>query len=254
MGKSNYDLVVEKGTPPEDVVSKIREQGLVIIPGFFTKEEVTDLDGELVPKWEKLNLQDMCTAENGTTKVGTNIYKPGKVIRVQPSSYTHFPHLLKLFVQNEFLNRVVDLYYGPHNNKFMQIFAYHDVSVRNEEWIDGITHSSALHFDPYQALKFGTYLYDTSEENGATRAIPGSHVEVKYFSQNILRETMWEGKPVLNCHEPFKLSRYSEEDAVYLNASPGDLVFFDTDCWHGGAEIKRPGLERKCILVHNRKG
>ena len=236
----------------EDIVATLRQHGLVLVPDFFNDQEISDLDSELKSVFDTLELKDIAGFDGGPPKVRGGQYPPGKALLIHPPSYHRFPHIINLFMDNSFLNKVVDSYYSGPCNKFMQVFTYHDTLLRDEGWIDGITHSSALHFDPYQSLKFGGYLTDTSRQNAMTRIVPGSQWEGKHLRENVLKETLWKGTPILDCHKHFKKSKYTEEDAVCPVVSAGTLVIFDTDCWNGGGEILEKGLERKLILFHNR--
>jgi len=247
------DLCFEKHTSIGIIKSTLVIYGVSIIRNFFTKEEVKNLDDELKPVFDTLDYGAVGSLDTGPLRIQENIYQPGKALRIAPPSYDRFINLQNCFVNNDFLNNIVNSFYGTPNNKFMQVFAYHDTITRNKKWVDGMNHAGGLHFDPFQSLKFATYLTDVSIKNGMTRVIPKSQNEGAYFRLHELKETMWENKPVLDCHAPFKFSSYTKEDAICPEVSAGDLVIFDTDCWHAGGEILEAGLERKCIIFHNRK-
>ena len=203
------------------------------------------MDRELTNYWAQVKPGQQVIAENGQFKEAGS-YEPGIALRIQPTSYQNFTHTATPFVHNPFLNTIIDSFYGSPNNKFMQIFAYHDTRLRDENWDDAINNSSALHFDGWQSLKFATYLTHTSQENGMTRFIPGSHVEGKK-----LREA--QSEPIFPDIRDFPESDYTETDAIYPAVGAGDLVIFDTDCWHGGGEILVEGRDRKCIICHSRQ-
>ena len=238
----------------DGIISKLKSYGVVIVPDFFSPESIDALDAELDPHMRKAKPKQVHFFDGPSNhRAVEDQYAPGIALRISPPSYCEFPNLSRLFVDNSILATLIDMYYGTPNRKFMQVFAYHDTIPKEEEWEPGKTDNSGLHFDPYQAIKFATYLTDTSEANGMTSFIPGSHREGKHFRENVLKPTTWRGKQILDCHTPFKQSIYTEVDAVCPSLKRGTLVIFNTDIWHAGGEVKQKGLERKCIIFHNRK-
>ena len=250
----NIDKIKIYGDDKRDTMMTLGEYGVVILPDFFTEKQILNLDSELCAIYDKLAPKDTLYFDSPNHQhVQKNSYVAGKVIRISPNAYINFPVLSSLFAKNEWLNSIVDLYYGTPNKKSMQTFATHDFIKRNEEWIDGINHNGGLHFDPWQALKFSTYITGATKETGATRIIPGSQPEGQYLRTRVLKETIYNNEPTYNTHELFKLSKYQAEDSIYLEVNPGDLVIFDTDLWHGGGEILEENKERKFVVCHNRK-
>lgn len=238
-----------------NIMHKLRTYGVVIIPDFLSLEETRTLETSLSLFRDKNILPGQVHYFDGPAryKIVEEQYSPGAVFRITPPSYQQFSSLCDLLFRNRLLNGIVDDFYGTPNNKFMQIFAYHDTQAKDNSWNPGKTDNSALHFDPYQAIKFAFYLTDTSEENGMTRFIPSSHEEGKYFRENHLKPTIWRGQEILDCHTLFRDSEFSEQDALCPSIKAGSMVIFNTDAWHAGGEIKKAGLERKCVIVHNRR-
>tara|TARA_R100000388_G_C7229828_1_gene153957 strand:- start:318 stop:1079 length:762 start_codon:yes stop_codon:yes gene_type:complete len=236
-----------------DALSLINMYGVAVIPNFFNHKQLNSFDKELTSYWNLLEVKQQMIVEANRTRIIQDTYPPGKALRISPTMYGDFPILTKSFLDNKFLNMILDSYYGNNSNKFMQAFAYYDTLIRDLEWVDGKTHAAALHFDPYQAIKFATYLSDTDKNNGMTRVIPGSQQEGQYFRQNVMERKEWQGKMIFDCHQYFKDSKFCEKDALFPSVKAGDLLIFNTDAWHGGGEILKQGLERKCVIFHSRK-
>jgi len=245
--------LVTKDTPQDVVLHKLKHHGAALVEDFFAQDEIAALEQEMDKVWATMDPKDICNIDIGGRTTRKNLYKAGKALLIRPGSYSQFDALVTMFISNKWINDILDAYYGLPNNKFMQTFGYHDTLMRDEEWVDGINHSGAFHFDPFQSLKFGTYLGKTTKQNGATCLVPTSHAEGKYFRENKLQYTLYDGEHVLDCARLFKESKFSQEDAVYLEANPGTLLIFDTDLWHRGSEILEEGLERKLVLCHSRK-
>jgi ectoine hydroxylase-related dioxygenase (phytanoyl-CoA dioxygenase family) len=109
-----------------------------------------------------------------------------------------------------------------------------------------------MHVDPYHALKFSTYLCDTSAENGALQVIPGS----AWIGKRIRNENSIEALLNSDLYTFEKSKYYSkdlEEKRIFVEANAGDLLILDTDVIHCGGIIQKSGLERMTLIYHNRK-
>jgi ectoine hydroxylase-related dioxygenase (phytanoyl-CoA dioxygenase family) len=99
-------------------------------------------------------------------------------------------------------------------------------------------------------------LQETDEENGALFVIPESHDEGKHIRENMLEHKATFNKGFshrfVDYDESFQ-SRYTEEDKVFINATPGDLLVLNTDAWHGGGVLKSEERDRMAIYYHNRQ-
>tara|TARA_R110000823_G_C15952304_1_gene502112 strand:+ start:13908 stop:14660 length:753 start_codon:yes stop_codon:yes gene_type:complete len=234
-----------------EILSILQEYGVVQINDFFTPEVIKDIDLELTPHFNLLDDKDEAQFHLSSKIVTKESSQMGKVMRISQTAYPLFPSLTAHLAGNLMMSEIIDSFYGPINKKALQIFATHDTRTRDKDWVDGINHNAGVHFDPYQAIKFSTYLTDTTAENGATRVILGSHLEGAIFRSN-LKPTMFNGESILDCHSPFRESQYSLDNLVDLEAAAGTLFIFNTDCWHASGELKKTGLERKFVVCHNR--
>lgn len=88
------------------------------------------------------------------------------------------------------------------------------------------TGEQKLHVDWHESVEPGSYrvcnsiwlLDDFSEENGATRIVPGTHLTGE-LPQNVLADPL----------DP-------HPDQVLIEAPAGSVVIFNSHCWHGGTK------------------
>ena len=131
------EIIVDK-SDTRKIIDCVLKNGVALIPKFFSEDTIQKMDKELSGIWEEISLKEQRSITGvGQDLLTKNSYKSGKVVRVSPQAYSMIPEVSTAFVLNSKLNQIVDTFYGSPNNKFMQIFAYHDTLTRNEEWVDG---------------------------------------------------------------------------------------------------------------------
>ena len=93
----------------------------------------------------------------------------------------------------------------------------------------------------YLMLKVAMYLDDLSEQPGCLQIIPGSHVEG--FGQVLRRTLRPQDKPIwADGLTPAGIGPIEVPGAVALRTRPGDIIFFDQECFHcswGGQRGRR---------------
>lgn len=102
-----------------------------------------------------------------------------------------------------------------------------------------------LHFDQIHTLKFLIYLLDTSSQDGAFRAAPGSQIPARHWRQQQLNNGVRMRDLDDRLHE-------SDEVPVYsLEGPAGTVIAFDTDTFHSAGRVAS-GRQRKVIRGHTR--
>lgn len=233
---------------------KVYEQyGVLKVAGYFNLEQIDNVRDELNTVFEKI--PDFTNVEFGYAGIRKhNIHESGKSIRIiNPKYYKTFSQMISLIADDNHLDNFLNHFYPPPNRKLMQVFTTHEYKlVGGEE----IPRNSWLHFDPYPALKYAVMLQETNEENGALFVIPESHDEGKHIRENMLEHKASFKKGFSHRFVDYKesfQSRYTEEDKVFINALPGDLLVLNTDAWHGGGVLKSEDQDRMAIYYHNRQ-
>ena len=217
----------------------IKEQGYYKIDDFFSLEESVALRDEVITCIKKIGQK----------------FKWGQHVRIMPNNYNHIPNINKCLFSNKLVNEVIDQYYGKRCQRFMQTFCSWEQNIVKES---ELARHSWLHSDPYAALKFAFFPLGATKETGALMVIPNSRAEGKN-----IREKFMSKKPAgmnggiahrmidFREHCPDLITR-EEKEAIYIEASPTDLVIIDTDTYHGGGNISLENAERIAVYIHNR--
>jgi ectoine hydroxylase-related dioxygenase (phytanoyl-CoA dioxygenase family) len=96
--------------------------------------------------------------------------------------------------------------------------------------------------DKIRTLKFFIYLTDTTEENGAMGAVPGSQVANCAHRLECLKSDP-DYRAVTNV--------MSDAKTVPVEGPAGTLFIFDSDITHSAGHV-RPGKERRILRGHTR--
>jgi|TARA_R110002096_G_scaffold20180_2_gene67154 hypothetical protein len=237
----------------EDACKVYEQYGVLKVLGYFNLEQINNVRNELSAIFEKI--PDFTNVEFGYAGIRKhNTHESGKSIRIiNPKYYKTFSQMTSLVADDGHLDRFLNYFYSPPNRKLMQVFTTHEYKIVEDA---DIPRNSWLHFDPYPALKYAVMLQETDEENGALFVIPESHDEGKHIRENMLEHKATFNKGFshrfVDYDESFQ-SRYTEEDKVFINATPGDLLVLNTDAWHGGGVLKSEERDRMAIYYHNRQ-
>ena len=227
--------------------------GVLKVLNYFEPAQIDNVRNELSAVFNKI--PDFTNVEFGFAGIRKhNVHETGKSLRIiNPKYYKTFYHMISLIADDAHLDGFLNHFYKPPNRKLMQVFTTHEYKLTAGE---EIPRNSWLHFDPYPALKYAVMLQETNEENGALFAIPGSHDEGKHIRENMLEHKAGFKKGFshrfIDYKETFQ-SRYTEDDRVYIDANPGDLLILNTDVWHGGGVLKSEERDRMAIYYHNRQ-
>jgi hypothetical protein len=229
----------------KEIVESIRKYGIFKIDSYLDNTEVLKIINELNHHYDKIPHGSQFCDSDSENPIQYNSYPSGKAL-VLMDSKNSIPFANNIF-DRDFFKTISEDYLGKNCQRNLQTFStYEYKKIDQSEW----PRNYYFHFDPYRALKFFIYLNDTNEDNGAFRAIPGSHhlcrsVREKNDINLLLRE-----KYLISHHD--ELSSYKEEDYVFYGGPSGTLLIFDTDIAHSGGIIKKDGLERMVVLNHNR--
>ena len=239
-----------------EILRKVTEKGGYLISSFLNPSRLNLLLEEFDGVFCKIPDKAHAVVGEGSNPVVDKLtYSSGKHLRVTPNQYLHFPELLEV-IKSPYLMSLAANYLGDLMNYTMQVFMSHEYNVILKEDLVNVRSNSHLHWDPYHSLKFMLYLTDVDERNGATCYVPGTRSlgqEYRESRMDITSTLGLEGGVPNRLKDYEKYPKYSEEDAIPVVAKAGDLLVFDTDALHCGGNIQEAGLERKIILLHNRR-
>lgn len=108
---------------------------------------------------------------------------------------------------------------------------------------NGSTNGSPLHFDMVPSLKTFIYLDEIRQGNGATRVLPGSHIQARKFA---LRHFQSDCNPLTSDSFLCDPERYHE---LHIEGGPGTVFFVDTYCIHGGGIVSNQRGRRSVRAV-----
>ena len=225
--------------------------GILKIKLFFSEKEILEVKEELMKYYAKIPIYQNISFNSRIKKHAE--YESGKGLRISRDYYRGFSKTVNLIQKEKILSQFVDYFFPVPNQKNLQIFSTYDfVQVNCEQR----PRNSWLHFDPYKAIKFAVMLQETNKDNGCLFVIPKSQKEGKFIRENLMEHKISYKKGLshrfVDYSEKIK-TKFSENDIVYVDSDVGDLIILNTDCWHGGGNILKPGKERIAIYYHNRK-
>jgi ectoine hydroxylase-related dioxygenase (phytanoyl-CoA dioxygenase family) len=235
---------------------QIKEQGYAIVKNYLSEEQANSLKAEMVKAYEKIpdGRVGIYDTEHFEPRMSGD-FDQGKSILIYPPTYKHFKYMSEYFFGSEFINTVVEKYYGGRCNKFLQTYSTYESNVVDNSELD---RHSWMHVDPYQALKVAFFPLGSTIKSGALRVIPnsrqeGSIIRQQFMSQNPkgLRGGIAHRMVDFREHCPTLITR-NEDEAIYLECSPTDICFLDTDTYHGGGLVTDNNLERMAFFIHNR--
>jgi len=220
-----------------EILEKIKKDGYCVV-NKFNNEEVSIIRSELNEIY--LTIPDYSSLYS-KTNLEENSYSYGKHLRF--ASLDEIPSFKNLFL-NKNLSSVTKGYLGNNCIENLQIFSTYDYKLQSYD--KEKPRNSYWHFDPYYSLKYFIYLQDTTIENGCLRIIPNTINKTKELRSKIPFEEI--------CKTGYQVDGLLQEvdKPINLEAKAGDVVIFDTDLFHVGANLLQDGLERMVIIVHNR--
>ncbi|WP_420547763.1 phytanoyl-CoA dioxygenase family protein [Curvivirga sp.] len=226
------NIYVDAGASDDEVLKRIQVYGAVVIKDFCPKEQLKSLDQDY---WTVVDAEE----KDRSKYVNAVIEFPGStVMSVLDYKVTaeNLPTFHKIF-WSEYMRSIAAKYFSP-----LKVSLNNTVYVTNDTSNPDQKHITDWHFDQLHSLKFYLYLEDTNEDNGALQIIPGSHHEA--FSRS--------NCGLMSGLEYFdnKIPEEQVVNAVNLNAQAGDLIIFDTNCFHRGGRIE-PNKIRRVIRGHS---
>lgn len=213
----------------EDTISRVKNDGLMIIPNYVPKEQLENLNKEFDSIINKAN---SCGFSVNHLENGIAI----AAIRNQ-LSYSDMPVTLALF-GSTFMGEVArGLYNEP-------TALNHQIYINQNGGTDAPIPKLPFlpHFDTIRTLKFFVYLSDTDKNNGAMFCHPGSVLENRAKRLTGLRENK-DYKDVNNV--------VPGNNMVPIEAPAGAMFIFDTDMSHNAGHVQL-GRERRIMRGHTR--
>ena len=219
------------------------EQGYVVLRSFFGAEELAPLmarfleivRGECEIPDEMLVMKDVMVVKGA---VDPETVESG-VAKVQ--DFHNDPVLFAKYSKNPRLLDLMESLLGP------DLHVIHTMLINKPPGVDGRHpfHQDLLYF-PFRPADLimgtSTALEEVTRENGCLEVIPGSHKRDLMEHEN----PDWEH---LNIGYFGVKEMEGEDDRVYLEMEPGDLLLFHPQLIHGAGRNQTDGF-RRTILTH----
>ncbi|MEU0433592.1 phytanoyl-CoA dioxygenase family protein [Streptomyces sp. NPDC006290] len=215
-GRALAELGVRPGMPGQEITERLDEYGYALLPGVFTRPMLEAFRSRLARQ----------TAAEGTLG-GSEVGQEAGTMRLS-DLVNKGPEFDVCFTSPELLAGVAHI-----------LGAFKLSSVSSRAALPGEGHQ-ALHADwsgrspapgEYQACNSMWILDDFTEENGATRVVPGSH--------------RWGRAPEEALDDPFA----PHPDERLVLAPAGSLLLFNGHLWHGGT-LNRTSSPRRALHAY----
>ncbi|PYI33857.1 PhyH-domain-containing protein [Aspergillus indologenus CBS 114.80] len=200
---------IPRSAGDEAIFQVLQEDGVVVIEGFMSADQVRRFNGEIDPHMKQWEL-------------GQKSYQESYLAGMRQLS--SLPLFSKLFrdelMNDELLHGLCKRLFGPESGDYWLTTSsvletepgYHGQELHREH--DGIPICTTLgRQSPESMLNFLTALTDFTAENGATRVLPGSH--------------LW---------EDFSAPPPKADTAIPAVMNPGDAVLFTGKTLHGAGK------------------
>lgn len=239
---------IKKPDSIEKMHSILLNEGIFIVESFLSNSQLNEIKRDVLETHKEIGEE----YEFGSVYSLQNPLKLKKY-SIQKDIFSK-PWMKELFFQYNKKNL---------NGYFKSIYSTYD-----NKYEEGIGRNGYLHFDRNVALKYFLYLNDVSEENGAFYIQPNSHKLGKK-----LREKAWGkfipteknnliekiiirlfGKNFSDIKNRLEIDyeQYFEpKKLIPVEGKAGTLIVFDTDVFHLGGRIKKKGMERLVLRMHN---
>lgn len=193
----------------------LRNFGLCVVDDWVSDTEL-----------DRLNIELQRSVANPKTDANAD-FNPGKIaVRKRSEIGEALPETHRQF-SNPIFEEVARNYVGRH------IAFNDDIFITDHSADDRVI--LPLHYDRLWCLKFYLYLKDTSQNDGAFEAIPGSH----HAAGRRRRYLLSRGVPAFklpNREDPVGL-----KGAYPLEGKAGTLIVFDSDVLHKGGVVGAGG-------------
>ncbi|KAI1637427.1 hypothetical protein F4809DRAFT_640482 [Biscogniauxia mediterranea] len=207
------------------ILRALREDGAVIIKGLFTKDQVRRLSEEVQPAVDKLQAGGKHTDEWAKDFHGDNTKRLNNVVSLSKT-------FREKIMEEDLIHQLCEeIYLKDAGGYWMNSAQVIDIGPASK--------AQPLHRDQWQfpiftrcgpdapeaSVNFVVALTEFSDENGATRVIPGSH-QWGDFQEN--------GSP---------------EDTIPAEMEPGDACFITGKVVHGGGANRTEDRTRRGITL-----
>lgn len=194
----------------KDIVSMIKENGVVILPNFLSRAELNLLENEFeyLVKTKGRGIKNFPLEKGEGVGITRNKFRS----KDYPSTSEFF--------NRPFMHKIAEKYVHPTAQLNSKIYVVRDV-------IGTTTYANDLHFDVQKCLKCFLYLNDVTSNNGAFEFAAKTHKWVEDLRRSDrAKEITFENR---------EISRelpYKEEHVISLEGKAGTLFLFDTDMFH----------------------
>ena len=221
---------IAKVAPTDEFIQVLRRWGLVVIPDYVDVQFIKQLEQELD---EILSSQNDCV-----TVLETTALDELRCVTRSKINHGEFSATARFF-SDQFMRTVLDGYLGSRSLMNDRIYV-------EKRQIGGFDDNKKLHYDHKQQFKFFLYLTDTNKENGAFRAVPGSHKFTQEQERDNRRKRIQPSR-----ERPFEFAaRWDTDEILSIEGGKGTLIIFDTDILHSCGEVQKG--ERKVMRGHCR--
>ncbi|KAB1978635.1 phytanoyl-CoA dioxygenase family protein [Streptomyces triticiradicis] len=248
----------ESGDIVQEVIKRVKEFGVALVPGWLAGDDLSALQGEFEGAFAAAKGTELepLTSEGkdishhyGQTRTGLHLkYNHGDELR------NALPRTHEVFTQ-DWMASVASSYLGLPCTLNRHLILTDDFTPDEEiTW---------YHFDEVGALKFLVYLDDVDRDNGPFQAIPGTT-----STTSRLRESEWLKFDDFQKIRIDVFSQYSEElfhtlygqyksfllsRALTFQAPAGSLLVFDTDTIHRAGPLAE-GRRRRVVRGSSYRG
>ena len=248
------------GEDTSQYVHAVKTQGFCLIKNWFTQEQVKEITEELESLYKRVPQGGSAVVEHAF-QVTHGDFAQGKDLILRPPAYSYIKNIQKYIMNSQPLNDVLDEHYGKGCQRFLQTFSTMENTVVDKK---DLARHSWMHVDPFASLKFAFFPYGSTAKTGALRVIPNSRQEGATIRQHFMKteNPLSKNPQGLRGGIAHRLIDFQkecpdlvtrrEEEAVFIEASPCDLVIVDTDVYHTGGEMKEQNKTRMAVYIHNR--
>ncbi|KAH8891133.1 PhyH-domain-containing protein [Thozetella sp. PMI_491] len=207
------------------VLKALREDGAVIIKGLFTQDQVSRLNDEAQPAMDKLGAGSKQSEEWVKDFHGDNTKRLNGVVALSET-------FRQEFLENNLIHQLCEeIYLKDAGGYWLNSAQMIDIGpgskaqpLHRDQWQFPIfTHCGPN--APEASINFVVALTEFTDENGATRVIPGSH-KWNDFQEN--------GAP---------------EDTIPAEMNAGDACFITGKVVHGGGANRTKNVTRRGITL-----
>lgn len=223
------DITLSKDAPTEDILALLKKYGVAKLSGW--------LDEDIVAA---LRCEQEAVYESGGAGVSNMDYSRGRFARLKRRELIveQFPTITKVFADPR-MEEVARHYIGD------EFLLNEEIFVSDDDPSD--LEIVPIHYDKIWMFKFYFYLADTTREDGAFSLIPGSQL----LGRSIREFYISRGMPLIE--QPNKsVLPAGLPKPLTIEGMAGDLIIFDTDAYHLGANVA-PGHRRRVMRGHTWK-